>query len=52
MDSGDNTLDWQVYGAGYVAAVAYHAQVSGGFCNFAVHEAQGGGDVGGVMIFF
>ena len=23
-----------------------------GFCNFAVHEAQGGGDVGDVKIFF
>ena len=28
-DSSDNTLDWQVYGAGYVAAVAYHTQLSG-----------------------
>jgi len=28
-DSGDNTLDWQAYGAGYVAAVAYHSQLSG-----------------------
>ena len=28
-DSGDNTLEWQAYGAGYVAAVAYHSQLSG-----------------------
>ena len=28
-DSGDNKLDWQAYGAGYVAAVAYHTQLSG-----------------------
>ena len=28
-DSGDNTLGWQAYGAGYVAAVAYHTQLSG-----------------------
>ena len=28
-DSGDNTLDWKVYSAGYVAAVAYHTQLSG-----------------------
>jgi len=26
--SGDNTLDWKVYSAGYVAAVAYHTQLS------------------------
>ena len=28
-DSGDNTLDYEAYGAGYVAAVAYHSQLSG-----------------------
>ena len=28
-DSGDNTLDYEAYGAGYVAAVAYHTQLSG-----------------------
>ena len=26
---GRATLDWQAYGAGYVAAVAYHSQLSG-----------------------
>ena len=29
MDSGDNMLDWEAYGAGYMAAVAYHSQLSG-----------------------
>ena len=28
-DSGDNTLDWKVYSAGYVDAVANHTQLSG-----------------------
>ena len=28
-DSGDNTLDYEAYVAGYVAAVAYHTQLSG-----------------------
>jgi len=28
-DSGDNTLDWKVYSAGYVTALAYHTQLSG-----------------------
>ena len=28
-DSSDNTLDWKVESAGYVAAVAYHTQLSG-----------------------
>ena len=28
-DSGDNKLDYEAYCAGYVAAVAYHTQLSG-----------------------
>jgi len=28
-DLRDNTLDYEVYSAGYVAAVAYHTQLSG-----------------------